>query len=136
MKDSKSIFSIWLSHAANFSGRSKRKEFWIIWPILYIIGLLAQCLLIIMAWEMDNIGLLIALKIITYIVLMFPAYALLSRRLHDTGHRSWWVFILWFCNITFHGAAIWTTVIFTCIVLYLCTKPSAPDNKYGPQEEN
>lgn len=116
----------------SFSGRTTRKEFWTFYPIYFLFVMLAAfqdylltplfILAPIFKWIVA--GLCIALGI--------SMYALFTRRLHDIGKSGKWVFVLFILNMSAKndGVAI-ISVIYLIYILYLCSKKSVPDNKYG-----
>ncbi|MFK4101074.1 DUF805 domain-containing protein [Streptomyces sp. NPDC019531] len=72
-----------LKKYAVFSGRARRKEYWmymlfvaIIYVVLLGIGLAAK-----MTW----------LPIIFYVGILLPSLGVTIRRLHDTGRSGWWI---------------------------------------------
>ncbi len=116
----------------SFSGRTTRKEFWTFYPIYFFFILLAAfpnylltplfLLAPIFKWIVAGF----------YIVMGISMYALFTRRLHDIGKSGKWVFFLFILNAaaTNEGAAI-ISIIYLVYMLYLCSKKSVPDNKYG-----
>jgi uncharacterized membrane protein YhaH (DUF805 family) len=67
---------------ANFSGRARRKEYWmffLIYSLLYV-GLSFIDGLLGSAW----------LSSIFSLVLLIPSISYAARRLHDTGRSGWW----------------------------------------------
>jgi uncharacterized membrane protein YhaH (DUF805 family) len=67
---------------ANFSGRARRKEYWmffLIYSLLYV-GLSLIDGLLGSAW----------LSSIFSLVLLIPSISYAARRLHDTGRSGWW----------------------------------------------
>lgn len=76
----------------DFSGRSRRKEFWmfVLFNMIaaFVLGLIDN--FVIGVPEGSNMGYLTgAYSLITII----PSIALCIRRLHDTDHRGWWLLI-------------------------------------------
>lgn len=117
------------SNFFSFSGRTTRKEFWTFYPIYFFFAMLAAFLyyLLIMLspifiWIVAGLS----------IALGTSMYALLTRRLHDIGKSGKWVFVLFILNMSAKndGAAV-ISVIYLVYILYLCSKKSVPDNKYG-----
>ncbi|MDH6440942.1 MULTISPECIES: DUF805 domain-containing protein [unclassified Streptomyces] len=101
-----------LKKYAVFSGRARRKEYWmytlfvtIIYIVLAVIGVVAK-----QTW----------IPIVFYVAILLPSLAVLVRRLHDTGRSGWWVL---FGLVPLAGGI--TLLVFTC----LDGEPS--DNKYG-----
>ena len=101
-----------LKKYAVFSGRARRKEYWmytlfvtIIYIVLAVIGAVAK-----QAW----------IPIVFYVAILLPSLAVLVRRLHDTGRSGWWVL---FGLVPLAGGI--TLLVFTC----LDGEPG--ENKYG-----
>lgn len=86
-----------LKKYADFKGRARRSEFW--WFVLFLVivyivgsflaGFLAAFLNDVMGVDLSRTTLII----ISLIMLAFalPFFAVLTRRLHDTGRGGWWV---------------------------------------------
>jgi len=109
-----------LRNWADFSGRARRKEYWMfaLFNILFVIA----------AMVLDNMlgltikGLPYGLFYILYaIAIIVPSLAVSVRRLHDTGKSGWMILI---AIIPIIGA-IWLLVLY-------CTEGDAGDNEYGP----
>ncbi|GAA2505215.1 DUF805 domain-containing protein [Streptomyces longisporus] len=102
-----------LKKYAVFSGRARRKEYWmfvlfsaIIYAVLLGIGLAIKAPFI---------------AIVFYVAILLPSLAVGVRRLHDTGRSGWW---LLFGIVPLAGPI--TLLVFTC-------SDSQPGvNKYGP----
>ena len=97
---------------ANFSGRARRKEYWMfnLFNIIacFVVMLLDSFL------ELNNI-----LILIYVLAILLPSYAVTVRRLHDTGKSGWWLLLMFvpFGNI---------------ILLIFCLIDSTPGpNQYG-----
>lgn len=78
-------FIIVLKKYATFSGRARRKEFWMFNLISFIISVILGAL-----------GVAINLPIIStiyFIVILLPALAVIARRMHDTGNSGWYYLI-------------------------------------------
>ncbi|MEV6546875.1 DUF805 domain-containing protein [Streptomyces sp. NPDC051665] len=102
-----------LKKYAVFSGRARRKEYWM---FALFAGIIAVVLLV--------IGVVIKfpyLAVIFYLAILLPGVGVSVRRLHDTGRSGWWLF---FGIIPIAGPI--TLLVFTCT-------DSAPGaNAYGP----
>jgi uncharacterized membrane protein YhaH (DUF805 family) len=115
---------------AQFSGRARRKEYWmfflfymIIYLILYIAGIAFAA-----AGAGTNTGglaavgiIFITLTVIFALGSLVPCLALVVRRLHDTGHSGGWIFI---SLVPLVGGII--------LLVYLVTDSQSGDNAYGP----
>ena len=71
----------------NFSGRARRKEYWMfnLFNIIacFVVMLLDSFL------ELNNI-----LILIYVLAILLPSYAVTVRRLHDTGKSGWWLLLM------------------------------------------
>jgi uncharacterized membrane protein YhaH (DUF805 family) len=109
-----------IKNYAVFSGRARRKEYWM-FVLFNIIFCIAAIIL-------DNI-LGTAIKGVGYglfyclygLAVLIPSLAVSVRRLHDIGKGGWFILI---CLIPIIGA-IWLLVLF-------CTDSKPGENKYGP----
>jgi len=71
---------------AVFSGRSRRKEFW----IFSVINTLIYALLAFLEFQLNSPGyFMLAFTLIIFI----PSIAVTIRRLHDTSRSGWWFLI-------------------------------------------
>lgn len=113
-----------LSNYVNFSGRARRKEFWMffLFNLIIIFGLSFLLAFIedLIDYELGPIILGIYL-----LAIFIPYFALISRRLHDTG-KSGWYFLVYF--IPFIGG-IWFLIL-------MATNGDVGPNKYGPDPKN
>lgn len=132
------LFSAWKSmfkKYAQFSGRSRRSEYWYATLanslVIIILYLLLACAIIPMAISTEKYGEpsfgsvilagTISLAILAYIFIAFiPAMALTVRRLHDTG-RSGWFYLLNF--IPYVGSII--------LIVFLAQDSQRGTNGYG-----
>jgi uncharacterized membrane protein YhaH (DUF805 family) len=103
-----------LKKYAVFSGRARRKEFWMYF-LFYLIIVIALSVI-----EM-LIGLPGVLSGLYSLALLIPSIAVTVRRLHDTGRSGWW----WFIGLI--------PVIGVIVLLVFMVQDSQPgDNQYGP----
>ena len=102
----------------DFSGRSRRSEYWffqlfaalayLVWLVgLVVLGVSALRLI----WSL--------IGVVVFVGLIVPAIAVFVRRLHDTGRSGWW----WLLGLAPFGGIV--LLVFTCL-------DSVPDNQYGP----
>ena len=106
---------------ADFRGRSRRSEYWWVQLALGLAYLAAALVVSVLGAVSDTLGtaasVLLALLALAVAV---PAYALLWRRLHDTGRSGWW-FLLGL--VPFGGI----------VLLVLCCLEGEPrPNRFGP----
>jgi uncharacterized membrane protein YhaH (DUF805 family) len=106
-----SKFKIQNSKFLKFSGRARRKEFWMFMLFNLIFAAAAAGLTF-----MGGIiyGLLYLL------VMLIPSLAVTMRRLHDAGHSGWWILL----NFVPVIGAVW-------VLILLLQKGQQGDNRYG-----
>ena len=105
-----------LKNYAEFTGRARRKEFW----MFTLIHLIITYGLIIVGgvFELGFVSIIAGIYIIGTIV---PNLAVSVRRLHDTGKSGWWILISF---VPFIGG-IWFLVL-------AATEGDSGANAYGP----
>ena len=98
---------------AVFSGRARRKEFWmyILFYVIIAIGLSVVDMMI----GMSLLGFIFALA------MLVPSLAVGARRLHDIGKSGWWQLI---------GLVPFIGIIVLIIFWVMDSNPG--DNPYGP----
>ena len=109
---------------ANFSGRARRKEYWmfVLVQTIVMIGLMILDSVLGLDFELQGISLGYGyLYLIGIIVHFIPSLAVLVRRLHDVGKSGWFYFIFLIPLI----GVIWLLVLY-------CTEGQKQDNKWGP----
>ncbi|HUB85017.1 MAG TPA: DUF805 domain-containing protein [Rhizomicrobium sp.] len=73
-------------HYLDFSGRARRAEFWyfyLCWALVYVVlGIIAS--------QITAVSYVMGLF---FVATILPAIALSVRRMHDTDHSGWWMFV-------------------------------------------
>ncbi|CAM3246802.1 DUF805 domain-containing protein [Vibrio neptunius] len=100
-----------LKKYADFTGRARRKEYWMftLFYMLFYVGLVVIDLII--GKELFSI--------IFSLALLIPAISIATRRLHDTGRSGWWQLI----------ALI--PLIGVIVLIVFLTQDSNDANEYG-----
>ncbi|MEU0100762.1 DUF805 domain-containing protein [Streptomyces sp. NPDC006267] len=101
-----------LKNYAGFSGRARRKEYWMFALISFVISLV-----------LSIIGGLIGADFLSYIyavAILVPTLAVGVRRLHDTGRSGWWLLL---GLIPLVGAII--------LIVFLASEGKPETNQYG-----
>ena len=109
---------------ANFSGRARRKEYWMFALVqtIVMIGLMILDSVLGLDFELQGISLGYGyLYLIGLIVHFIPSLAVVVRRLHDVGKSGWFYFIFLIPLI----GVLWLLVLY-------CTEGQKQDNKWGP----
>ena len=104
---------------ADFSGRARRKEYWIFSLKNYIIIFFLYILQIVMIES--TLWLIFPIIFFLYAVAVFlPGLAVNIRRLHDIGKSGWW-YLIYLIPII---GAIWLTVL-------MCLDSEPGENQWG-----
>ena len=109
-------FTKCLKNYTNFTGRARRKEFWMFVAVNCAVSIILSILGgIISSWIGSIISMIYGLAIVV------PAIAVGVRRLHDIG-KSGWLYLLGL--IPFIGAVI--------LIIWACKPGDTGENEYGP----
>ena len=109
-----------LQNYAVFSGRARRKEYWMFVLFNIIFGIAAVILDNVLGTAIKDLG--YGLFYFLYaLAVLIPSLAVGARRLHDVGKSGWFLLIALIPII----GAIWLLVL-------LCTGGNAGENEYGP----
>ncbi len=110
-----------LRNYAVFSGRARRKEYWmfILFQLIFAIVAMVADGLLGTTWEGGGGGGVV--YTVYSLALIIPGLAVSVRRLHDVGKSGWFSFI----------ALIPLVGIIWLLVLY-CTEGTPGENEYGP----
>ena len=116
-----------------FSGRSRRKEYWmfaLLFWILFVIAGIIDTMLGFGAvetgtaaasysydWKVENGPVMIAVSLLFF----FPHLAVSVRRLHDTNRTGWWLLIL---LVPLVGLVV--------MFVFLCLDGTIGPNRFGP----
>jgi len=108
-----------LKQFADFSGRARRKEYWMFILFYYIFAFIAMIIDNVIGVASPELG--YGIIYVLYALVMFIPYIAVSvRRLHDVGKSGWMFFILLIPII----GAIWFLVL-------LVTDSNPGENPYG-----
>ena len=108
-----------LKNYAVFSGRARRKEFWMFTLINFLVTMGAFVLDMALNLNMATGGFGVVQGLYTLFIII-PSVAVTVRRLHDVGKSGWFYLIALIPLI----GAIWLLVLF-------CTDSEDGPNKYG-----
>ena len=97
---------LYFTRFADFSGRSRRSEYWMATLGIGILGAIVSTILGDLSW-------------IWSLVTLIPGLSLCIRRLHDIGKSGWWYLCL---LIPLVGPIL--------LLIWFC-RDSAPDNEWG-----
>ncbi len=113
-----------LQKYAVFSGRARRKEYWYFTLFNFLIGMSLALLDSVTGLFDPEIGVGLFGGIYT-LVIFLPSFAVLFRRLHDTGRSGWWWLIIF---IPVLGAIT--------LLVFVLFDSDPNENEYGPNPKN
>ena len=109
-----------LKKYAVFSGRARRKEFWMFTLFSIIISLILSIIDHVVGLDYNS-GRNGVLQSIYGLAVLLPTIGVAIRRMHDTGRSGWWILI----NLIPCIGWIWFIVL-------AAQEGNAGDNAYGP----
>ena len=118
-----------LKQYADFSGRARRKEYWMF--TLFNMIIIFILMLVMVAGIASESGGVSAIGMILYygyaLAVLIPSLAVCVRRLHDIGKSGWYYFLI---LIPFIGPFI--------LIVWLCLDSQMGENKWGanPKEQD
>ncbi|MFG3661213.1 DUF805 domain-containing protein [Streptomyces sp. NPDC047706] len=98
---------------AVFSGRARRKEYWM-YVLVYVILAVVLAIVDFAVFGSQVLGLILALG------LLLPSLGVTVRRLHDTGRTGWWILI---ALVPLVGSIV--------LLVFMCLEGETGGNKYG-----
>lgn len=101
-----------LKKYADFSGRARRKEFWMFALINFVVMIVLSVVDGVIG--MPILGAIYALGV------LIPSIAVGARRMHDTGRSGWWLLL---------GLI---PVIGLVLIIFFVLDSTPGDNQYGP----
>lgn len=105
-----------------FSGRARRKEFWMFFLFSAIISILLAVIDEFMGWQFEMGGDILGfLSTLYYVAVIVPYLAVIIRRLHDTERTGWWILIAF---IPIVGVLV--------LLVFLILQGTRGENRYGP----
>ncbi|MEV8371832.1 DUF805 domain-containing protein [Kribbella sp. NPDC056861] len=106
---------------AVFSGRARRKEFWMFTLFSVIISIIISILDRILGLTYGSGNSSGVLSTIYSLAVLLPSIGVGIRRLHDTGRSGWWLLI----NLV-------PCIGFIVYIVFAAQEGNAGDNAYGP----
>ena len=109
-----------LKRYAEFSGRSRRKEYWL-FILLYAVVLIAAGVIETLLGVGEAIGFYGPLTLLVVLGFFVPSLAAAVRRLHDTDRSGWWVLLP---LVPIIGGIV--------LIVFLALDGTKGPNRYGP----
>jgi uncharacterized membrane protein YhaH (DUF805 family) len=108
-----------LKKYAVFSGRARRREYWMFVLVNVIIAVVLTMIEGIL--DPDSESSRSTLATLYGLAVLIPSLAVSVRRLHDTGRSGWWLLI---CLIPIIGTIV--------LLIFMIQNGRPTDNQYGP----
>ncbi|MBR1692373.1 MAG: DUF805 domain-containing protein [Lachnospiraceae bacterium] len=102
-----------LKNYVGFSGRARRREYWMF--------VLANAIITMILGFIVRATHITAISTIYSLAILLPSLAVAVRRLHDMGKSGWWYLI---CLVPVAGIFI--------LIYFLCQDSQEGTNEYGP----
>lgn len=114
-----------LKRYADFSGRSRRKEYW-----LFVLGVLIAAIILSIVEGILGLSGMVAgaygpLTLIFLLGIIVPSIAVQVRRFHDQDKSGWFVLL---SLIPFVGSLI--------VLVFMCLDGTKGPNRFGPDPKN
>lgn len=110
-----------LSRYADFSGRSRRMEYWMFFLLNIGVSIVATILDGILGMSGMIAGAYGPLSVIAMLGLLVPGIAVAIRRLHDQDKSGWWLLLAF---IPILGGLV--------LLVFMFLEGTKGDNQYGP----
>ena len=103
----------------NFSGRARRKEFWmfVLFNMIFMVGFAVLDTLLDLALPVVGYG---PLSTIYYLCVLIPNIAVGVRRLHDIGKSGWFYLLAFIPFVNF------------LLLIWACQEGERKENAWGP----
>ncbi len=128
-----------LKKYSDFTGRSRRKEFWLFILLMIVVSVVATTIDSMLGMSGLIFGVYGPLTLIVALALLTPQLSVSVRRLHDTNRSGWWVLLGFVPVVTMivsyqTGLAVLnllSLVAFVLIYFFVLEGTKGP-NQYGP----
>lgn len=110
-----------LQRYADFSGRSRRMEYWMFFVLNFAVSFIASILDGILGMTGMVGGIYGPLTLLSGLALLVPSIAVAVRRLHDQDKSGWFLLLIF---IPILGAI--------ALLVFMFLEGTKGDNKYGP----
>ena len=107
-----------LKKYAYFSGRARRREYWMFALVSFVIS----CVLAALGTMFKPFSIL---PILYTLAVLIPSLAVGWRRLHDTGRSGWWVLV---ALVPVIGAIV--------LLVFMCLDSQPGDYQWGPNPKS
>ena len=111
-----------LKRYSQFSGRSRRKEFWSFVLLCIVVSIVANTIDGILGMSGLIGGFYAPVALLAALALVIPQWAVGIRRLHDTDRSGWWMLLLLVpgvATLLIFASGLWMLSLLNLVVLVL-----------------
>lgn len=109
-----------LRRYADFSGRSRRMEYWMFVIFNIIVSFIATIIDVVVGTATSLAGVAGVFSSLVALVFLIPSIAVAARRLHDQDKSGWWLLIIF---IPLLGALV--------LLVFMFLEGTKGDNRFG-----
>jgi uncharacterized membrane protein YhaH (DUF805 family) len=124
---------------SDFTGRARRKEFWLFMLLMFVVSLIATAIESVLGMNGMILGTYGPLTLILAIALLTPQLSVSVRRLHDTNRSGWWVLLgfvpvatMLLSGITGIGVLNLLALAALVLLYFFILEGTKGPNQYGP----
>lgn len=110
-----------LRRYADFSGRSRRMEYWMFVVFNIIVSFIATIIDAVVGTATSLAGVAGVFSLLVALAFLIPSIAVAARRLHDQDKSGWWLLIVF---IPLLGALV--------LLVFMFLEGTKGDNRFGP----
>lgn len=128
-----------LKKYSDFTGRARRKEFWMFMLLMIVVSLVASTIDAMLNMSGLVLGVYGPLSLIVLVAFLTPQFAVSVRRLHDTNRSGWWVLLgfvpvatLLLSRTTGIGILNILAVVALVLIYFFVLEGTKGPNQYGP----
>jgi uncharacterized membrane protein YhaH (DUF805 family) len=114
-----------LKRYAEFTGRSRRKEYWMFFLFCLIVSVVANIIDGVLGMSGMVGGVYGPVTTLFALAVLVPSIAVGIRRLHDTNRSGWWILI---ALVPLIGAIV--------LLVFYASDGTNGDNQYGPDPKS
>jgi uncharacterized membrane protein YhaH (DUF805 family) len=106
----------------DFSGRSRRMEFWMFTLLSVLASIAATVVDIALGFSFDDVGPVASIVSLAFLI---PSLSVSFRRLHDVDRSAWWLLLVFLPIIGWIVLLVWN-----------CSDGTSGPNRFGPDPKN
>lgn len=128
-----------LKKYSDFTGRSRRKEFWMFMLLMIVVSVVATTIDAMLGMSGLVLGVYGPLSLVVVVALLTPQLSVSVRRLHDTNRSGWWVLLgfmpavtMLLSGLTGIGSLNLLSLVALVLIYFFVLEGTRGPNQYGP----